>query len=38
MLLMYGQCYHVIRMHLRPESTQSDFQKKHHPGPRQLLI
>jgi hypothetical protein len=28
MLLMYGQCYHVIRMHLqRPESTQSDFQK-----------
>jgi hypothetical protein len=28
MLLMDGQCYHVIRMHLRrPESTQSDFQK-----------
>jgi hypothetical protein len=28
MLLMYGQCYHVIRMQLRrPESTQSDFQK-----------
>jgi hypothetical protein len=28
MLLMYGQCYHVIRMQLRrPESTQSDFRK-----------
>jgi hypothetical protein len=28
MLLMCGQCYHVIRMQLRqPESTQSDFQK-----------
>jgi hypothetical protein len=28
MLLMHGQCYHVIRMQLRrPESTQSDFQK-----------
>jgi hypothetical protein len=28
MLLMYGQCYHVIRMELRrPGSTQSDFQK-----------
>jgi hypothetical protein len=28
MLLMYGQCYHVIRMQLRrPESTQSDFQE-----------
>jgi hypothetical protein len=28
MLLMYGQCYHVIRMQLRrPESMQSDFQK-----------
>jgi hypothetical protein len=28
MLLMYGQCYHVIRMQLqRPESTQNDFQK-----------
>jgi hypothetical protein len=28
MLLMYGQCYHVIRMELRhPESPQSDFQK-----------
>jgi endonuclease IV len=28
MLLMYGQCYHVIRMQLRrPESKQSDFQK-----------
>jgi hypothetical protein len=28
MLLMYGQCYHVIRMQLRrQESAQSDFQK-----------
>jgi hypothetical protein len=28
MLLMYEQCYHVMRMQLRrPESTQSDFQK-----------
>jgi hypothetical protein len=28
MLLMHGQCYHVIRMQLRrPESTQRDFQK-----------
>jgi hypothetical protein len=28
MLLMNGQCYHVIRMQLRrPESTQTDFQK-----------
>jgi hypothetical protein len=28
MLLMHGQCYHVIRMQLRrPQSTQSDFQK-----------
>jgi hypothetical protein len=28
MLLMYGQCYHVIRMQLRRlESTQSDFRK-----------
>jgi hypothetical protein len=28
MLLMYGQCYHVIRMQLRrPESTQSDLPK-----------
>jgi hypothetical protein len=28
MLLMYGQCYHAIRMQLRrPESTQGDFQK-----------
>jgi hypothetical protein len=28
MLLMYGQCSHVIRMQLlRPESTQSNFQK-----------
>jgi hypothetical protein len=28
MLLMYRQCYHVIRMQLRrPESTQSDFRK-----------
>jgi hypothetical protein len=35
MLLMYGQCYHVIRMQLRrPER----FPEKHHPGPRQLLI
>jgi hypothetical protein len=28
MLLMYGQCYHAIRMQLpRPENTPSDFQK-----------
>jgi hypothetical protein len=28
MLLMCGQCYHVIRMQLRhSKSTQSDFQK-----------
>jgi hypothetical protein len=27
-VLVYGQCYHVIRMQLRrPESTQNDFQK-----------
>jgi hypothetical protein len=42
MLLMYGQCYHVIRMQLRrPESSREyaeRFPEKHHPGPRQLLI
>jgi hypothetical protein len=42
MLLMYGQCYHVIRMQLRrPESSREyaeRFPEKQHPGPRQLLI
>jgi hypothetical protein len=39
MLLMYGQCYHIIRMQLRrPESTAEQFPERHHPGPRQLLI
>jgi hypothetical protein len=40
MLLMYGQCYHVIRMQLRrPESRDAErFPERHHPGPRQLLL
>jgi hypothetical protein len=40
MLLMYGQCHHVIRMQLRrPESRDAErFPERHHPGPRQLLL
>jgi hypothetical protein len=40
MLLMYGQCYHIIRMQLwRPESRYAQrFPERHHPWPRQLLL
>jgi hypothetical protein len=40
MLLMYGQCYHVIRMPLRRGAREyaERFPERHHPGPRQLLI
>jgi hypothetical protein len=37
MLLMYGQCYHVIRMQLRRPEYAERFPETHHPGPRQLL-
>jgi hypothetical protein len=34
MLQMYGQCYDVIRMHLRrPESTAKQFPERHHLEP-----
>jgi hypothetical protein len=39
MLLMYGQCYHVIRMQLPASREYAErFPERHHPGPRQLLI
>jgi hypothetical protein len=40
MLLMHGQCYHVIYQNAAAASKEyaERFPERHHPGPRQLLI
>jgi hypothetical protein len=39
MLLMYGQCFHVIQNAAEASREYAErFPEKHHPGPCQLLI